>query len=103
MIRQQVNGFTKAKGERIHIDNNDYISKVKIEITREDALISLAKMSSIRWDTLCYLKGGAMRGVNHGTLSNPCYDEVKQSQPIIASVIGLDPGILEPGYYSKVT
>ena len=98
--RQKPNTFTKVKGERIKVD--DYYSKVNIEITKQDVMISLAKMSVVRWDTICYLNGGAMKGVNHGTLSNPCYEEVKQAQSLIISVIGVDPGILDPGYYSKV-
>ena len=72
-------------------------------INKYDILISLAKISSIKWDTLAFLKGGAMKGTNHGIISEQAYVLIKKAEVIITSVLGTDPSVLEPGYYTKRT
>ena len=68
-----------------------------------DTIISLAKLSAIRWDTMCFLLGGAMKkGISQGTLSEECFAEAEKAEEIIFDVLGKDPSILEPGYYSKL-
>ena len=51
---------------------------------------------------MCFLKSGATKGVNHGTLEQSCYDQVKKAEKIIISLIGKNPEILQPGHYSKL-
>ena len=73
-----------------------------ITLTLEEALSSLGKLSSIRWETLAFCKSGAALGVNYGSLSKHCYKQVEETFKLITDVIGEDPTVLEPGYYSKL-
>ena len=74
----------------------------KVLITKEEALVDLAKMSSIRWETLAFIKSGCMKGTDFGTVSNPCLEQIGMVNHALASVIGDDASVLEPGYYSKL-
>ena len=58
-------------------------------------------MSVIRWETLCFIKGGAMKGKNAGTVTVACFEQSETVEALVASVIGTDAGVLDPGYYSK--
>ena len=73
-----------------------------IAITFEEVLANLGKLSAIRWETLAFCKSGAGLGVNYGSLSPKCYKQIEETFKIIADVIGDDPTVLEPGFYSKL-
>ena len=83
------------------MDDGEVSSKPFLEIDRNDLIVTLAKLAVIRWDTLCWLRGGAMQGVNHGTLSPACYKQYLEAEAIMATVLKSDPTILSPGFYSK--
>lgn len=55
----------------------------------------------IRWETLCFIKSGAMKGKNAGTVTVACLEQSETVEELVASTIGTDAGVLEPGYYSK--
>ena len=73
-----------------------------INLTFDEALASLGKFSAIRWETLAFCKSGAAMGVNYGSLSKQCYKQYEESINIMTDVIGDDPSVLEPGFYSKM-
>ena len=72
------------------------------EITSDEVMASLGKLSSLRWDTLAYIKSGATRGTNFGSLTKLCFEQVEKMNEIVASVFGDDPSILEHGFYSRL-
>ena len=76
------------------------ICKDVISLTFEEALASVGKFSAIRWETLAFCKSGAGMGVNYGSLSNKCLKQVEETANLVADVIGDDPSVLEPGFYS---
>ena len=78
------------------------IFKDVINLTFNEAMASLGKFSMIRWETLAYCKSGAGMGVNYGSLSKQCFKQYEEAIDLVADVIGDDPSVLEPGYYSKM-
>ena len=42
-----------------------------------------------------------MKGVDAGTLTVACLEQTETAEALIATIIGKDAGILEPGHYSK--
>ena len=72
------------------------------QITFDEVIVSLGKLSGLRWDTLAYIKSGATRGTNFGSLTKLCFEQVEKMNEIVASVLGDDPSILEHGFYSKM-
>ena len=55
----------------------------------------------IRWETLCFIKSGAMKGVNAGTLTVACWEQTETVEALVTAVVGNDAGVLDPGHYSK--
>ena len=86
----------------MQVDENTIFAKRNPKITFNGTLISLAKLSSVRWETVAFIKSGAMEGTEFGTLSERCYEQYKSFENLVASVIGNDPSVLAPGYYSKL-
>jgi len=78
------------------------IFRDNITITFEEVMASLGKLSAIRWETLAFCKSGAGLGVNYGSISPKCYKQVEETFKLITDVIGDDPTVLEPGFYSKL-
>ena len=101
LLSLDVEGFPSAKKRRVRFDEGDTFSLDDPLIDWHDTMISIAQISSIRWDTLCFLKGGAMKkGENRGTLSDKCLEEADKAEDMIMSLLS-DPSIFDPGYYSK--
>ena len=102
--RVRNSGFGQAMNmeSRVQIDGETNFSRNEIQITKDEALIDLAKISSIRWETLAYIKSGCMKGTNFGTVSNLCFEQIGLVNHALASVIGDDASLLGPGYYSKL-
>ena len=94
-------GGRNAKPKVIQRDGASTFKDI-INLTKEEALASLGKFSAIRWETLAFCKSGAAMGVNYGSLSKQCFKQYEESIDIITDVIGDDPTVLEPGYYSKL-
>ena len=86
---------------RVRMDPKGTIARENPEISKQDLLISLGKMSAVRIDTLCYIKSGAMKGAKAGTVTVACQEQLEIAETLLASVIGDDAGVLEPGNYSK--
>ena len=70
-------------------------------VNHKRLLATLGLASGLRWETYTFIKGGAARGVNFGSLTMACYEQTKKADDLIAFVVGADAGILPPGYYSK--
>ena len=83
------------------IYKGEAFSREFVSLNKIDMLVSLGKISSIRWDTLAFIKGGAMKGTSYGFVSETCYLQKKKANEIISSVLGDDTSVLDPGYYSK--
>ena len=83
------------------MEKDETFSKSIFEIDRNDLIVSFGKMAVVRYDTLCWLRGGAGQGVNHGKLSPACYKQYLEAEEIMATVFKSDPTILAPGFYSK--
>ena len=86
---------------RLDIEEGCIFAREKLQLNRKELLVSLGKLSVIRWETLCFIKGGAMKGKNAGTVTVACLEQSETVEALVASVVGTDAGILEPGYYSK--
>ena len=82
-----------TEGETFCLDNPD--------LNHKQLMIELGLASVIRWDTYAFIKGGANQGVNQGAVTAACFQQIKKADVVIAKVIGLDAGILAPGYHSK--
>ena len=87
--------------KRLLIEDGAIFSKLKPALDRRQVFLSLGMMALIRWETLCFIKSGAMKGVNAGTLTVACLEQTETAEALIATIIGKDAGILEPGHYSK--
>ena len=87
--------------KRLLIEENAVFTKTKPKLDRKELLLSLSKLALVRWETLCFIKSGAMKGVDSGTLTVACLEQTETAEKLIASVIGNDAGILDPGRYSK--
>ena len=98
---EKVTGLTMVKGKRIKVMAGENLTRNEIVMGKVEVINALGKLTAIRWDTLSYLRSGAMRGVNQGTLAPECYKQEHQAEKLIVSVFGSDPSCLEPGYYSK--
>lgn len=82
-------------------DENESFTKLNVDVDRKELLTSLGKFSAIRWETLCFIKGGGVNGVKSSTITVACHEQIIKAQSLIADVFGTDTSILEPGYYSK--
>ena len=83
------------------VEEGCIFAREKPQLDRKQLLVSLALISVIRWETLCFIKGGAMKGKNASTVTVACYEQSETVEAMVAFVIGTDSGVLEPGYYSK--
>ena len=95
-------GFLNFNRSRVQLPVAAVYSRSKVELSFDEVIVSLGKLSSIRWETLAYIKSGATRGTNFGTLTELCFEQVEKMNEIVASVIGDNPDVLDPGYYSKL-
>ena len=86
---------------RLHIEEGTIFSKLNPKLVRCELFLSLGNISQIRWETLCFIKSGAMKGVNAGTVTVACLEQIESAEALIAFTIGKDAGVLEPGHYSK--
>ena len=86
---------------RITVDANTVFSKDKPLINKQDLLLSLGRISSIRCDTMGFLKGGAMKGSKAGTVTIASLEQYQTAEALLSAVVGNDAGVLEPGHYSK--
>ena len=102
LYRVRNSGFLNFNRSRVKINVATVFGKERPEISADEILVSLGKLSSLRWETLAYIKSGATRGTNFGTLTDLCHEQVEKMSEIAASVLGEDPSILEPGYFSKL-
>ena len=100
--RVRNSGSFNFNRSRVILNDATVFSNVIIELTADEIMVSLGKLSSLRWDTLAYIKSGATRGTNFGSLTKLCFEQVEKMTEIVASVIGEDPTILEHGFYSKM-
>ena len=87
--------------KRISKDENESFAKAVPTIDRKELLISVGKFTAVRWETLCFIKGGGISGIKSTTITVACHDQIIKAQSLIADVFGTDTSILEPGYYSK--
>lgn len=87
--------------KRLHIEEGAIFCRLKPMLNRRQMLVSLGMLSMIRWETLCFIKSGAMKGVNAGTLTVACWEQTETVEALITAVIGNDSGVLDPGHYSK--
>ena len=87
---------------RVKINDATVFAKKVPDLNTNEILVSLGKLSSLRWETMAYIKSGATRGTNFGTLTDLCLEQVEKMNEIVASVLGDDPSILDPGYFSKL-
>ena len=83
------------------VNTNTIFAKDKPLINKQDLLLSLGRISSIRCDTMGYLKGGAMKGSKSGTVTIASLEQYQSAEALLSSVVGNDVGVLEPGHYSK--
>ena len=83
------------------VDTNTIFAKDKPQINKQDLLLSLGRISSIRCDTMGFLKGGAMKGAKAGTVTIASLEQYQTAEALLSAIIGNDAGILEPGHYSK--
>ena len=86
---------------RVKVDSSTKIAKENPELNKQELLISLGRISAVRLDTLCFVKGGAMKGTKAGTVTIACHEQLETAEALLAAVIGEDAGVLEPGPYSK--
>ena len=86
---------------RVKIDENTIFSVEQPLINKQEMLISLGRMSSVRMDTICFIKSGAMKGSKAGTVTIACHEQLEIAETLLSSVIGEDSSVLEPGTYSK--
>ena len=100
-VRMSRSGRRNGKPKVVQRDGASIFKNV-INLTFEEALASLGKFSAIRWETLAFCKSGAAMGINYGSLSQQCFKQYEESINIVADVIGDDPTVLEPGFYSKM-
>ena len=75
--------------------------KDKPEINHRQLMNELGLTTCMRWETYAFIKSGANQGVNQGTVTKACFQQIKTADAVIANVIGLDAGILAPGFHSK--
>ena len=86
---------------RVVKEANESFAKAVISIDRKELIVSVGKFSAVRWETLCFIKGGGVNGVKSSTITVACHDQVIKAQSLIADAFGTDTSVLEPGYYSK--
>ena len=86
---------------RIQKSSKETFSRDEIQLNDRTVMNSLGLISSIRWESYAFCKGGAGKGVNYGSLSKACFEEFQKVEKLVASVLGNDAGVLEPGFYSK--
>ena len=87
---------------RVKISSQTVYARDAPDINLNDLITSLGKISAFRWETLAYIKGGAMMGTNFGRLTEMCMAQINKLTETVASVFGPDPSVLEPGFYSKL-
>ena len=100
-IRNRRDGFAIFKDTRVKKEEMESYARLQVTITKEQLFVALAKVSAIRWETMCYLKGGVTNGEQSTTITVACMDQLTKAESLIADVFGTDAGILEPGHYSK--
>ena len=71
------------------------------ELNHRELMNELGLVTGVKWDTYAFIKGGANQGVNQGAVTGACFQQIKKADLVIAKVMGLDAGILAPGFYSK--
>ena len=101
LFKKETNTLGLLKEYRIKKDASETFSREVIQVYDADTMNSLGKISSIRWESYAFVKGGAGKGVNYGSLSDSCHEQVKKVEDLAASVLGSDAGVLAPGFYSK--
>ena len=87
---------------RVKITDGETFSNPAASIDYHEELVALIMLSSIRWESMAYVKSGAMKGINHGNVSFACNEQIEAMNEMLAKVIGSDASILEPGYYSSL-
>lgn len=107
LFKTRNSGFLNFNLSRVQVDgigitDATVYSRTSIELTFDEVMVSLGKLSSIRWETLAYIKSGATRGTNFGSLTELCFEQVEKMNETVASVVGDNPDVLDPGYYSKL-
>ena len=102
LFKLRNSGFKNFNKCRVQITDATVFSRSEIDLTEDEVLSSLGKLSSVRYETLAYIKSGAARGPNFGSVTELCYEQIGKMNEIIASVIGDDPSCLDPGYYSNM-
>ena len=65
-------------------------------------LVKIGKLSSVKWETYAFVKGGALMGEYAGKLTSYTHEQMLKADEIAASFLGTDVGVLEPGAYSKL-
>ena len=101
-LRRRNSGAFNFNRSRVKINDATVYSSNDPQITFDEMIVALGKLSSLRWETLAYIKSGATRGTNFGSLTKLCFEQVEKMNEIVASVFGEDPSILEHGFYSKL-
>lgn len=102
LYRVRNSGSFNFNRSRVKRNDATVFGKTNPDLDANETLVSLGKLSSIRWETMAYIKSGATRGTNFGSLTDLCFQQVEKMNEIVATVLGEDPSILEPGYFSKL-
>ena len=87
---------------RVKIIEGETFSNPDATLDYHEELVALIMLSSIRWESMAYVKSGAMKGINYGNVSHACNEQIEAMNEMLAKVIGTDASVLEPGYYSSL-
>ena len=73
------------------------------DFCRQTALVTLGKISAVKWDSYAFVKAGGCMGKSAGQLTEYTYNQIAKADQVAASVLGTNVGIVEPGAYTKAS